>query len=442
MFNNYIKLDNNDILIYNSFSGTKNIRRVESHNADHFLMRIKSDLSESFCEEELSQLYERGFIVAADEDEIEKIRFAYNTIANGSILSITIILTRNCNFRCRYCYETFENKNLSGDICERLIKFIRKNITRYSGLHISWFGGEPLLCLDTIEMLSKKMIAICKKTKKIFTSSITTNGYFLTNDVFARLLKCHVYKYQVTIDGTKELHDKNRVKADGLGTFEHIIENISNIRKIPSNLFSFVIRTNFSKNSMPIISQYINYLEHLLSGDQRFSLLIRTVSYLGGNDEILNQSADDFVDYKDRQIIFDTASRAVNNLPLYAHFEMLQIGMCVCYAGLHNHFVLDTDGTLRKCTCNLDDNLNVIGFLEEDGNIKYNYTLINKWIGNFTNRNECLNCSFLPVCMQKNCPATTVYNLKVGCPYEKLELNSLLRAYSKLYEIKYLFTKE
>lgn len=102
--------------------------------------------------------------------------------------------------------------------------------------------------------------------------------------------------------------------------------------------------------------------------------------------------------------------------------------------------VVDVGGEIRRCTCNLDDNdKNKIGILSGDGIIHFNYELFNMWTGSFTHRKRCLNCKFLPICMQKNCPANDVYELEIGCPYEKLEFESIIKAYEKTNHIIGIF---
>ena len=443
LFNNFVYTDNGDLLVFNAYIGTKTIGKVRKEHVNEFLKRIKSeDISQEFSNKDLQNFLERGYIIDASEDELEKIKYTYNSIVNGTTLNITIILTRNCNFRCKYCYESFKNQTLSDDVCNNIVKFVRKNINRYSGLHVSWFGGEPLLCVDTIKSLSEKFIKICSVAKKLYTSRITTNGFLLDYSLFSELIKYHVYKYQITIDGVREVHDANRVLANGKGTFDKIIKNICDIRENnKSQLFSFVIRTNFGKKSIPHISKYVELLENIISNDQRFSLFIRTVSYYGGGDEVAENNADNISDYLDRGIIFNKVHDSMSNLQLDTHYGMLQTGMCMCYSSLNNHFVLDVDGVIRKCTCNLDDEKNEVGYLCDDGSIKYNYSLLNQWTGKFTEKEECLKCSFLPICMQKNCPATSIYNLNVGCPYEKLELDTILKSYDKTNTVDYIYER-
>lgn len=438
---NIILQEENHWLIFNSCQGLRSLARINP-GEDSVLTALSGSFDEKmFTEEQIDRLLEKGFIVDESTNELEWVKYQYNQIVNGSTLCLTILPTRACNFRCTYCYESFESKHMDRGVCDALIKWVSKNIFRYSALSVSWFGGEPLVAMEVIEYLSEAFMKICKVGKKRYIANITTNGYLLDLDTFNKLLKYRVLKFQVTLDGLRERHDAQRKLCGGGSTFERIIDNIKNIKNgTASGRFNFIIRTNFSKDSIKEIPEYIRYLEDTINGDARFSLFVRTVSYLGGGDDVYNSNKEVITGYKERKEIFKTVSMTLNTIPLDVNYSLLNVGQCVCYAALHNHMVVDVGGEIRKCTCNLDDDdKNRIGDLMEDGSIQFNYELYNRWVGCFTSRKKCLNCKFLPICMQKNCPANDVYELKVGCPYEKLEFESILKAYEKNNYIKGIF---
>ena len=89
-------------------------------------------------------------------------------ILKPDFMQLTIMPTEQCNFRCIYCYESFEKGKMTKQIADAIVIYIEKNISNYKGIKIDWFGGEPLLAMDIIEYISDKVIAICKKYKKIF----------------------------------------------------------------------------------------------------------------------------------------------------------------------------------------------------------------------------------------------------------------------------------
>lgn len=115
------------------------------------------------------------------------------------------------------------------ELQEDIIDYVRKNIMDFSGVDIRWFGGEPLMALDVIENISYKIIEMCNRTKRRYTASIITNAYLLSRNTYERLIKCHVWLFQITVDGLKDSHDVYRPLYNGEGTFEKIMYNLKEI---------------------------------------------------------------------------------------------------------------------------------------------------------------------------------------------------------------------
>lgn len=129
-------------------------------------------------------------------------------------------------------------------------------------MEICWFGGEPLLAMDVIENISKEVINICKKLKKLYNASITTNGFLLTPKNIEILLKNRVTNFTVTLDGLSECHDTLRVLKSGNPTHSVILKNLLYIKNniLKSNLRIFV-RTNITKTIGESLEKYYNFGE-------------------------------------------------------------------------------------------------------------------------------------------------------------------------------------
>jgi len=63
-----------------------------------------------------------------------------------------------------------------------------------------------------------------------YVPSITTNAYKLNFSTFNSLVNFGVTAYQITLDGPSEIHDQQRVLANGRGTFKTIWNNLLDIR--------------------------------------------------------------------------------------------------------------------------------------------------------------------------------------------------------------------
>lgn len=98
-------------------------------------------------------------------------------------MNISLILTRQCNLRCKYCFETHENAFMSEETALKAIDMAVNGGGRHVG--VSFFGGEPLLC--------KGLIYRCVEYSKRFAGvrfswNMTTNGLLLDGEFleFAR----------------------------------------------------------------------------------------------------------------------------------------------------------------------------------------------------------------------------------------------------------------
>ena len=164
------------------------------------------------------KLYKHGFIIEDYVNEQQIVDYIFNDAVYGNnILELTIIPTNACNFDCVYCYQKEPYYYMSDDTVDKLLLFLRKHIREYSGLLISWFGGEPLLAKELMIRLMKNVRNICIENKVPFYSNVTTNGYELDLVTFRELTKNHLRYYQITIDGPAIIHNSQRphkVKKD------------------------------------------------------------------------------------------------------------------------------------------------------------------------------------------------------------------------------------
>lgn len=137
-----------------------------------------------------------------------------NVLTSDKKMSLVIMPTEKCNFKCKYCYETFRKGKMSPAVQDAIINYVKKNIRNHTELAVIWFGGEPLEALDVIERLSLAFINICQLARKPYSASMTTNGYNLTPEVYNKLYDLKVYGYQITLDGYKDQHNSQRISDD------------------------------------------------------------------------------------------------------------------------------------------------------------------------------------------------------------------------------------
>jgi len=112
--------------------------------------------------------------------------------------TLIVEITNKCNLDCPFCFQKNRRgaKELTDEEWERKLKII---LTKNPGItRVIWTGGEPMLRFNLIKKLSGF----------ILFNTILTNGII-------PLKKAPRADYWVSIDGTKELHEKlRRVKYD------------------------------------------------------------------------------------------------------------------------------------------------------------------------------------------------------------------------------------
>lgn len=171
-------------------------------------------------------LAEQGLLVPLDWDEL-------NAYLQGSEayllspdrpLSITVTTTLECNAHCAYCYERgVRRRGLRGGVAEGLVPFILSRDASH-GVKLTWFGGEPLMNVGLIDMVSEQLAAAGVS----FTSFMITNGSLLTEELIAsRHEAWHLTGAQITIDGPAGEYERIKCYGEGQGCdFAGILKRI------------------------------------------------------------------------------------------------------------------------------------------------------------------------------------------------------------------------
>ncbi len=378
-----------------------------------------------------SFLLENHFVIdeSIDEKKIADLRY-YELVYSKNILELTIIPTDACNFKCRYCYqEERVNHVMTVDTADRILKYIKKNCRFYRGIHINWFGGEPLLEKEFVIWFMKEIEKICRDAKVPLTGSMSTNGYLLDTECFQDLIKCKVVYFQITVDGTRESHNFQRPHMTDIDSYQRIIENLKKIGANIRGFYKIIIRINISKSIEKCLDNVIEDLS-FLANNSRFRIHWQFVRDFGGDQvhEINNEIVDDF-EGVNHFIDIATENHIASLNEIY-----FGVGAGLCSACKNHAFILDQDGRVFKCTLAIyDDDAkdNCIGFIDENGNMVIDENKNANWILGGDIAAKCEDCFCYPICFHKSCPYTRRYKKIDGCFSEKNRLSFFLRDMSR-----------
>jgi uncharacterized protein len=143
--------------------------------------------------------------------------------------SISINIAQRCNLNCTYCYADGGTYGNSGDIdlqtAKQTIEWLvaQSPDTRVFG--INFFGGEPLLRFTTVKDVVAYTSEFAARKDIRFSYSITTNGTLLNDEIIA-FFQTHDFAVNVSVDGPRELHDKQRPFINGKGSYDVLVPKL------------------------------------------------------------------------------------------------------------------------------------------------------------------------------------------------------------------------
>lgn len=131
-------------------------------------------------------------VVDDNIDEITFLNSNYFWFEHNSELSVMLIVTRKCNFRCSYCYEEYSNKDMSQNVFNDVTSFIidQIKIHNYKNVYISFFGGEPTLMAKEINKFMSGLLSENRKLERPanIRAVMTTNGYLLSPKIIEEFI--------------------------------------------------------------------------------------------------------------------------------------------------------------------------------------------------------------------------------------------------------------
>lgn len=221
-----------DHMIYSS--RTSECIVLKEENYAHYA----NDDFDSLPTEFLDKLIDFELIVPSAENELKSIIDENEaSVTESNVLYQVIQPSGNCQLGCGYCGQVHKKKNLPSSYDENLLKRIKFKLLanpQYNYLQLGWFGGEPLMGLQSMRRLTPKLKKLCEEHNLGYSSKVVTNGLSLKPKIFLELVKEHkVNSFEVTLDGVAEFHDKRRFVKSGEKSFDIIFQNLKDIFSLP-----------------------------------------------------------------------------------------------------------------------------------------------------------------------------------------------------------------
>lgn len=166
------------------------------------------------------------------------------------ISNLTFVVTDDCNFNCSYCYQKKEKKTINNSTIETAVDFFYPFFNN-NKIHIAFYGGEPLLAYEKIELAVRRLRKKNKTGNKNIQFSITTNGVLLTEKML-NFFNRHHFTVVLSFDGLAQ--DKGRKD----GTLEKMLRVMKQIQAYPN--IHFEINSVFSPDTINEFSESIRFI--------------------------------------------------------------------------------------------------------------------------------------------------------------------------------------
>lgn len=433
-FNQFWKNDSEKNMAFNAY--TCSYAEVED---DFFKIIDKLNKVENLNEDELflaNQMLEGGFLIEdfVDEMEVLKYRSWMGKFTNNSF-GLTIAPTLSCNFTCPYCYETPNDKVISDEIIDSILRAVEDNARQNRSIDITWYGGEPLLAKNVIFEMSDKIMKICEKYDVSYGAYMVTNGYLLDEETIVKMKSVNIDGVQITIDGPPEIHNKRRTAKNGDDTFDRILENVVLAK---ANKIDVTIRVNVDQTNEEYIGELLDILKSKNLLDVSISLghvTAYTQACQSVSDICLNTE-----EYSRKDIEFKKMLQSKgfivdgSEYPFYPHVKANY-----CVVDSINGYVIDSEGFMYKCWNEIGNVERSVGHIKNYGKkeeeldrslISKNILEIDYALWSPFNFEKCNTCDVLPICMG-GCPYNGIIKGEPDCEKWKYNLQEMVKLTEK-----------
>lgn len=180
----------------------------------------------------------------------------WDNVKDFTFNGANLLLTNACNLRCVYCYEHAGDgikMFMSNQIIDAAVHYMVNSAlkSQMTGIHANMFGGEPTLAFNSLKYAVETMQSQANNAGLNCRVTITTNGVMSKEK--AIWLAENMNSIMISMDGTKEIHDKQRSNSfDTAFANAKIIYNRIGCKK-------FAIRITVSDKNVMMIQETVDF---------------------------------------------------------------------------------------------------------------------------------------------------------------------------------------
>lgn len=398
-YNIYLK-SNDKLIVWNTVNDKL---VIVSHDSDLYQLYVshavsnipKSSLFEAKLGSEEAVHMLCGFLDINDKEvsfakEPSKTKKKYQE----NQLEIVITTTLGCNFACAYCCQGLDKNFESFDysLVDDIIRIVASSEVRK--LHITWYGGEPLLHHKMIEDASIRIRDYCKGHDVLYSSDLLTNGYLLTNTTAAKLQKAGIDYVQISLDGSKQSHNNSRYLKNGSPTFDTIMRNIQLIENDISLNIKMSVRINISSSDLNADTIIADLLHYEADRWNKTRFYLAPIEVRVGTDQSFNPKG---ISTSEFARLYQDFIRLAKGQSVPYFIPGFYRGLCT--ATKNYSMVIDPNGNIFKCWDEIVQREKAIATTKCNSDKILSKITTSSWNDfDASQTTYCMSCKLLPVC--------------------------------------------
>ena len=144
------------------------------------------------------------------------------------IKALCLHVSHDCNLRCQYCFAstgdfgTGRRMTMDVETAKKAIDFVIERSGGRRNIEIDFFGGEPLMAMDTVKATVEYARSLEKEHNKNFRFTITTNGVLLSDENIEYINR-EMSNAVLSLDGRRSVNDTMRKTVNGGGSYDVIL---------------------------------------------------------------------------------------------------------------------------------------------------------------------------------------------------------------------------
>jgi uncharacterized protein len=187
---------------------------------------------------------------------------------------MTLMITEQCNQRCRYCQfggagrGARRSGTMDWGTARQSIDYLLSHAAGRRAPTLELFGGEPVLSWPVIR---QAILYLRQHLRRPDVEIVLYTNATLLDRAKLELLVVNKVVLQVSLDGPAQVHDRDRVLADGRGTHSDVLRVLNRIRRRDPVYYRKYLRLRCTFSLESDLLEVFQYFSRAMFRDLRIS---------------------------------------------------------------------------------------------------------------------------------------------------------------------------